>query len=232
MPGVFTADPRIVRDAVLLPRVSFEEMLELAVLGAKVLHYRAAELARRYRVPLQLMSSFEDTPGTVVRSGHDMEFEQINSVTSKTGVVLVRTRTRGDDSAPPGLMREIAARDVQIIDYTRVSGSDGTALTFVVDREDLEALREALATLDSAHTQSEITDGVASVSVVGSGLACSPHTLAEVERVLTDAGIPILHVGTSSLSITCIIPVAARETAVEILHMRFIDKARTPHEPR
>jgi aspartate kinase len=228
VPGVFTADPRIVKNASVLPSVSFDEMLELAVLGAKVLHYRAAELARRYRVPIRLLSSFEDATGTLVSSGNHMEYEQINSVTSKRDIVLVRASTRDDTSGLAKMMRDIAANDIQILDYHRVSRDGETALTVVAEAEDLEELRRGISALPPGDIRIDIQDEVASVSVVGSGLACSARTLTEVERVLADAKIPIHHVGTSSYSITCIIPAAARKEAVGILHMRFVDKA---HEP-
>jgi aspartate kinase len=228
VPGVFTADPRIVKNATVLPAVSFDEMLELAVLGAKVLHYRAAELARRYRVPIRLLSSFKDSAGTLVSSGNHMEYEQINSVTSKRDIVLIRATTNDGMSGLTKMMRDFAASDIQILDYHRVTRDGETALTIVAEEEDLDELRRGISTLPPSDTRIDIQVDVASVSVVGSGLACSARTLTEVERVLADANIPIHHVGTSSHSITCIIPAAARKEAVGILHMRFVDKARQP----
>ncbi|UCH83967.1 MAG: aspartate kinase [Candidatus Latescibacterota bacterium] len=224
VPGVFTADPRIVRDARVLPQVGYDEMLELAVRGAKVLHYRAAELARRYRVPIRLLSSFEDSAGTVVRAGNHVEYEQINSVTSKREVALVRLTSSEDASTISKLIRDIASNDVQMLDYQRMSHAGETAMTFVVEMDDLDGLNRSLSTLSPDAVQIDILEDVASVSIVGSGLACSARMLSEIERVLSDAKIPIHHVGTSPLSITCIVPSAARKEAVDILHMRFVDR--------
>jgi len=121
-------------------------------------------------------------------------------------------------------MREIASQDVQIIDYHRVARNGETMLTLVVESEDLEGLEQSLSILSPNDSELVIQKDVASVSVVGSGLACGTRTLAEVERVLADAQIPVYHVGTSSFSITCVIPASARKEAVQMLHMRFVEE--------
>ncbi|UCG53081.1 MAG: aspartate kinase [Candidatus Latescibacterota bacterium] len=233
VPGVFTADPRIVKNATGLPRINYDEMLELAVLGAKVLHYRAAELARRYRVPLHLLSSFDDSGGTVVRSSGDkVEYEQISSITSKTDVALVRVIAKSHDVGIPQLMRRIVENDIQLTNYHCASGTEETTVTVVVERENLDTLLGIISALPTDGLRTETHDDVASVSIVGSGIACSARTISEVERVLTDAKIPVYDVGTSSLSVTCIVPEPARKHAVEILHMRFIEKGRIRSKQR
>lgn len=226
--GVFTADPRIVKNAKRLPRISYDEMLELAVLGARVLHYRAAELARRYRVPVDLLSSFDDSEGTTVRDGRDMERECITGVTSNKHVALIRLSAAGDIANLADLLRRFVEEDLRIISYQRTSRESENTLTLVVEPEAVARMKEILSDQGAGGIEIESEEGLSSVSVVGSGLSCSARTIARIEGVLANTGIPVSYVGTSTLAVTCLVPESSRENAVGILHSALVetDKSR------
>jgi aspartate kinase len=222
VPGVFTADPRIVADARPLPRITYEEMLELAVLGAKVLHYRAAELARRCRVPLHLLSSFDDSGGTVVREADDVEREEITSVTSQTDLALIRLSSGRDGGILSEFVHRAVESDLRIISYQRASGPDGSSVDLVVERGEADAVKSIAGALQIDDITVDSREDLSSVSIVGIGFTTSSRVVAEVEKALSEAGIPVLFVGTSSLSVTCLVPDSAREAAVEALHNSLI----------
>ena len=226
VPGVFTADPRIVTDARRLPRITYEEMLELAALGAKVLHYRAAELARRCRVPLYLLSSFDDSDGTVVREADDMEREQVTSVTSQKDLALIRLSTGRDGGILSQFVHRTVDTELRIISYQRASGPGWTSVVLVVERDDAPAMRAIAEGLPIDTIAVDTQDDLASVSIVGNGFTTSSRIIADVEKTLLDAGIPVLYVGTSSLSVTCLVPNSSREEAVRVLHTSLIEPGR------
>jgi aspartate kinase len=223
VPGVFTADPRLVRSALHLPRIGYDEMLELAVLGAKVLHFRAAELARRYRVPLYLLSSFDDPRSTVVGDGGDMEHESIISVTSQKDLSLLHVVSEGE-STPDELVRRLTERETRLVSYQWSSDAGRSRLTLIVEMADLPSVRSITEEIGASGVTIGVEDHLASVSVVGSGIGCNTaHAIGRVEQLLGGAGIPIRYVGHSALSITCLVPSAARDRAVGILHSALVD---------
>jgi aspartate kinase len=226
VPGVFTADPRIVKNARLLPRIGYDEMLELAVLGAKVLHYRAAELARRYRVPLHLLSSFDDPGATVVGSGDTVENESITSITSRANVALVSLVSEGGAKTLSDLLNRIVEREVPLVFYQRSSEGARDSLVLVLESDDLPAVRAAIEEIHADQMAVDVSEPLASVSVVGTGFSSSARAIARIEQVLGDARIPVRYVGTSSLSVTCLVTATAREKTVDTLHAALIDTVR------
>lgn len=224
--GVFTADPRIVENARRIPRMSYEEMLELAVLGAKVLHYRAADLARRFTVPLHLLSTFTDGGGTVVGEGTDMEHESITSITSQKNVALVRVVSDRSGSALSDFLRRAIDREVRLASYQRSSDAGRSRLALVVEQDDLPSLREILEEIAAPGVSAGVEEGLSSVSVVGCGLSCGARALARIEQVLDAEGIPVHYVATSSLSITCLVPASFGDKAVSVLHSALIDSEK------
>jgi len=222
VPGVFTADPRIVRGARLLPRVGYDEIVELAALGAKVLHFRAAELARRYCVPLHLLSSFDDPRSTVVGNGGPVEKESITGVTARKDVALIHAKTQG-----PGicgeLMRALANREIQVMSYARSSEDGGSRLSFIVDAADLS---DALLALNDFAKDATWTteERLAQVSMVGTGLSANAtRVIGRVEELLAGSGVSVRQVGTSPLSVSFLVPSAASDRAVMLIHSAFID---------
>ena len=182
--GVYTADPRIVADARLLPKVGYDEMLELASLGALILQPRAVELASKYGVPLHVRSSFSDSPGTIVREVKDME-----KVVSVTGVA-------SDDNCAQivllGVPRHLNALqlvfgmlaedgiNVDMIVKAQ-SGPNTDNLSFTVQRNDLKAALSAIKQLQGADEWKILAnEDVAKVSIVGAGMMTNPGVAAEM----------------------------------------------------
>ena len=227
--GVFSADPRIVSDARLLPAVSFEEMLEMAASGAGVLQLRSVEYARNHGVRIHCRSSFEDRPGTVVVSeGEPMDHAErplITAVTHSTSeamVTLLGVRHR------PGVAASIfealaqAAVDVDMIDQNRPAGDELAEISFTVPREHLQAARAALAPLaGELYAELRAYEEIGKVSIVGAGMRSHPGVAAKVFKVLAEEGLNIDMISTSPIKISCVIPRERVESVVRALHSAF-----------
>jgi aspartate kinase len=216
-PGVFTADPRSVPSAKAIARISYDEMLELAALGARVLHYRAAELARRFQVPLQLLSSFEDSSGTAVGNGEGMEDSRPTSITSIPRAAVVRFET-SDAAALDDLFARLAGLDQPITSYSRESRGNVSTVSLVLNRDDLAALEGSIGSTSKSKITVEVRRDVAAVAVVGSGFACNAGAFLRIERLLSEAGIPVVLSRTSSLAVTCVVAESDCKRAVDALH--------------
>jgi len=214
-PGIFSADPRIVPGARRIPALTYDEVLELAALGAKVLHYRAADLARRYRVPLVLRSSFSEGPGTEVVEGSAMESPYFRSVTGRENCHLLRIACPSERAVE--LAEAASSADVKLTLYQSSQQHAEAVVTVVVEDNGLARFREVLSTLgDCVRVDGEIE--ASTVSVVGGGFACRPHGVALVTKCLAREGIPLLALTSSALSITCVVPRERWKEALETLH--------------
>jgi aspartate kinase len=220
--GVYTADPRIVPGARKLPGLSYDEMLELASLGAKVLHNRSVEIARRFRVPVHVRSSFNDNEGSRIRKGDSMEQVVIRGLAHDPDiakVALVGVPDRPGVAAE--IFRALGGHGVNVKMIVQASGSDSkNDVTFAVGSHDVrtalpvvEELRQRLGARAFVYDPD-----VAILSVVGEGLATSPGTAGEVFAALAQAGVNIEIISTSSITITCIVRKADVERAVRSLH--------------
>ncbi|MFQ5511300.1 MAG: aspartate kinase [Candidatus Krumholzibacteriia bacterium] len=217
--GVFTADPRIVPSARPIPQLGYDAMLELAMLGARVLHYRAADIARRYRVPLRLSSSFEDSEGTCVPEDASMESAKATSVTCNRHVRWVHLG--GEEATLADFSQRIGATDIQIMAYDKARPGGRTELTLIVDERDADMLAAAIEAVPGL--SAETRDDLATVSVVGDGFAGSAATVARFERVLSDAGIAVTVVKSAARSVTAAVPAGDCRRAVEALHAAFVE---------
>jgi aspartate kinase len=227
VPGVFSADPRIVPDARKLASVSFEEMLEMAASGAGVLQLRSVEYARNYGVRIHCRSSFEDRPGTVVVSeGENMEQALITAVTHSTSdsmVTLIGVRH------VPGVAARIfealaqANVNVDMIDQNVPTSAGGMAeISFTVPHEDLRLATGALQPLtDDIFASMSTRREMGKVSIVGAGMRSHPGVAAKVFRVLNDESINIEMISTSPIKISCVIARDRVEQAVQALHSAF-----------
>jgi len=224
--GVFTADPRIVPDARQLARISHDEMLELASLGAVVLHPRAVELAKLYTVPLVVRSSFNDRPGTLITEVSELEQAAVvsgiahDSNVARIGLFDVYDR--------PGIASKIfrALADEKINVDMIIQGAmrDGkNDIAFTVSRTDLpRALKAIEAILPEVGAKGYTYDeGLAKVSIVGAGMVSFPGVAAAMFEALADGGINIEMISTSEIKVSCVIPVQDAERAVRLLHARF-----------
>jgi len=226
--GVFSADPRIVPDARKLPILSFEEMLEMASSGAKVLQLRSVEYARNHRVRIHCRSSFEDGPGTfVVGEQETMEHPLITAVTHSTDEARV---TLQDVPDHPGVAARIFAAlaeancNVDMIIQNEPIEREGRAeVSFTVPREDLRPAREALEAvvaelgIGSVDTEPEM----GKVSIVGAGMKSHPGVAAKVFATLAEEGINIEMISTSPIKISCVIRDDRVPDAVRALHAAF-----------
>jgi len=220
--GVYTADPRLVPDARKLPELSYDEMLELASLGAKVLHNRSVEIARRFQVPVHVRSSFHESEGSRIRKGDSMEQVVIRGIAHDPDVAKIALLGVPDrPGVASEIFREVGGQGVNVRMIVQAGGSSGkNDVTFAVGSHDVrqvlpivESVRERLGARAFVYDPD-----VAILSVVGEGLATSPGTAGEVFAALAQAGVNIEIISTSSITITCIVRKADLENAVRSLH--------------
>jgi aspartate kinase len=237
--GVFTADPRLVPDARKLPQVSFEEMLEMAASGAKVLQLRSVEYARTHGVRMHCRSSFEDAPGTVVLGEEEtMEHALITAVTHSTEearITLLGVPDRpGAAAAIFGALADANCNVDTIIQNEPLGEGRAAEVSFTVSYEDLPAAERALAPLREALGLDDIdTDQeIGKVSIVGAGMRSHPGVAAKVFQVLADEGINIEMISTSPIKISCVIKADKVEQAVQALHGAFELAASEVHQER
>ena len=225
--GVYSADPRICPHAHKLGRIAYDEMLELASLGAKVLQIRSVEFAKRYAVPVHVRSSFADGDGTwVVQEDEGMEDVVVSGVTSdldQAKITLQRVPDR------PGLAAKLfspIARDNIVVDMILQNASAGekTDVTFTVPRGDLpralERVRSAAGTVGAGAVVHDAE--VAKVSIVGLGMRSHAGVAARMFEVLAAEGINIQMISTSEIKISIVIDAKYAELAVRVLHDAFI----------
>lgn len=224
--GVYTADPRIVTDARLLRKVSYEEMLEMAASGARVLSSRSVEYARNYGVKVRVASSFSEDPGTLITEADEaMERAIISGVTHDTSEAKVVVHGVPDrPGVAARLFREVAERGVNVdLIVQNVSAAGVTDISFTVPRDDIERSREILAPIaaEIAAKGVEFDASIARVSLVGAGMKSHPGVAAEMFGALSDAGVNIEMISTSTIRISCIIREADVERAVKAVHSAF-----------
>ncbi|MCU1461622.1 MAG: aspartate kinase [Acidimicrobiales bacterium] len=224
--GVYTADPRVVPAARKLHAVSYEEMLEMAATGGRVLALRSVEFARNHGVALHVRSSFTWEPGTwVTEEEATMEQAIISAVTHDTSEAKV-TITRVPDK--PGiaarLFRALADANVNVdMIVQNVSTGGTTDISFTVPKSDLPAsqgVTEALAHEIGAEAVTH-DDGIARLSLVGAGMKSHPGVAARMFEVLADEGLNIEMISTSSIRISCVVRADQVERGVQALHATF-----------
>jgi aspartate kinase len=226
--GVYSADPRIVPDARKLPVVSFEEMLEMASSGAKVLQLRSVEYARNHGVRIHCRSSFEDAPGTVVVSEQDtMEQPLITAVTHSTEEARLTLLGVPDEPGLAGrIFTTLAEANVNvdmIIQNEPVSEGAAADMSFTVPRSDLPVASATLeGIIERLGIQRLVTDErMGKVSIVGAGMKSHPGVAAKVFATLGDEGINIEMIATSPIKISCVIEGERVPEAVRALHSAF-----------
>ena len=224
--GVYTADPNIVPDARKLPRIAYDEMLEMASLGAKVLQARSVEFAKKYGVPVHVRSTFKPVPGTLVtREERDMEEVVVTGVThdrSQAKISILRVPDR------PGIAAQvfgaIAETNIVVDMIVQNISRDGyTDMSFTLPRSDYGRAVGALQDIGrKVGAQGVVHDErVAKVSIVGAGIQNAPGYAARMFSALADAGVNIEMITTSEIRITTMIAEDALETALRALHAAF-----------
>jgi aspartate kinase len=224
--GVFTADPRIVKDANKLHAVSYEEMLELSASGAKVLMLRSVEYARNHKVLIHVRSSFTDDEGTWVREEDErMEQAIISGIahdTSEAKVTIVGVPDKPGIAAR--VFRALADESVNVdMIVQNVSSQGHTDISFTVPKEDLHRAERLLDSIGrEVGAVGVVTDSdVAKVSLVGAGMKTHPGIAADMFEALADAKINIEIISTSSIRISCVVRAASVDQAVKAIHDKF-----------
>ncbi len=229
--GVYTTDPRLCAKARKFERISFEEMMELASLGAKVLQIRSVELAAKYKVPLHVCSSFDLVPGTrVVAEGGSMEHVVVSGIAADAGDAKITIMNLPDR---PGLAYEIfgpLAESAVVVDViVQNTSSEGKcSVSFTVPKVELQ---KAIDTVEARFRRTfpamniATENDIAKVSIVGVGMRHHPGVAAKMFKVLAEAGINIRLITTSEIKISVLIDQAKMKDAVQKLHTAFdLDK--------
>jgi aspartate kinase len=225
--GVYSADPRIVSNARKLPVLSFEEMLEMASSGAKVLQLRAVEYARNHGVRIHCRSSFDDSPGTVVVSEKEtLEQPLISAVTHSTEearVTLLGVPDRpGVAGRIFGALAEANVNVDMIVQNEPLSEGAQADISFTVPQSDVTAARGTLEPMVGELMSKLVTDAeMGTVAIVGAGMKSHPGVAAKVFHTLGEQGINIEMISTSPIKISCVIEGAQVPRAVQALHAAF-----------
>ncbi len=225
--GVYTTDPRVVDGARRLDRITFEEMLEMASMGSKVLQIRAVEFAGKYNVPLRVLHSFQDGPGTLIT----LEETDVMETPTIAGIAFNRDEAKLTVLGVPDhpgvayqLLGPIGEANIEVDVIVQNVGADGsTDFTFTVSRNDLprakEVLEQVVAEMDGAEVHGDAK--VAKVSVVGVGMRSHAGVASQMFRALADMNINIQMITTSEIKISVIIEEKFLELAVRALHSSF-----------
>lgn len=223
--GVYTADPRVVPDAVKLDEISYDEMLELASLGAKVLHSRSVEVAKKYNVKLVVRSSMSEAEGTEVKEDVKMERMLVSGVAADKKVSRISIMGINDE---PGKAFEIfslmAKEKVSVDIILQSTGQDGKQnISFTIGEDDLDIALKALEKNKERLTAKEILhdENTAKLSIVGAGMATNPGVAAMFFEAMYDAGVNIQMISTSEIKITVLIAKDDVDAAMVAVHDKF-----------
>ena len=223
--GVFTADPRKIKDARKLDVISYDEMLELATLGAQVLNNRSVEMAKKYGVELEVLSSLTRKPGTIVREANKMEEMLISGIAKDNEVARVSIIGVPDR---PGLafkiFTKLAAKEINVDIILQSIGRNNTKdISFTIPESQLDETMEILRTyVETIGAADAVYDGnVSKVSVVGAGMETHPGVAAQMFEALFDANSNIQMISTSEIKISVLIARDDADQAVTAIHKKF-----------
>lgn len=225
MEGVYTADPRIVPNARKLAEVSYDEMLEFASLGAKVLHNRSVEMAKKYQVQLVVLSSMTRASGTVVKEGEKMEKMLVSGVAADKNTARISVIGVKDEPGIAFRLFNLLAKNGINVDIIiqSVGRSNTKDISFTVAKTDLQ---DAMAILNENRevltAQSvECNENVAKISIIGAGMTSNPGVAAKMFEALYSAQINIRMIATSEIRITVLIDEQEANRAMRVVHDAF-----------
>jgi len=225
--GVYTADPRKVSTAKKMDAITYGEMLELATLGAQVLNNRSVEMAKKYNVELEVLSSLENKPGTIVKENVKMEKTLIRGVAKDCNVATVSIVGLKDT---PGvafkIFNKLAQQKINVDIILQSVGRENTKdITFSVPKGDAKTAMESLSALKESLNYKELTvdETIAKISVVGAGMESHPGVASKMFEALYDAGINIRMISTSEIKISVLIDAEYADKAVKVVHDAFIN---------
>ena len=224
--GVYTTDPNICPDARKLSRISYDEMMEIASLGAKVLQIRSVEFAKKYNVPIHVRSSFNDRSGTwVVKEDEKMEKVLVSGVTlNKNEARVTITGVPDKPGIASKIFTPISDAGIVVDMIIQNSSADGVAdMTFTVPKADIKkALRLVKKTAESLQAREVLAEeNIAKVSIVGAGMVSHSGVASKMFTALARENINILMVSTSEIKISCVVEAKYGELAARVLHQAF-----------
>ena len=227
--GVYTADPRLVPSAHKLDEITYDEMLELATLGAQVLHNRSVEMAKRYGVKLEVLSSFSGRPGTKVKEVvKTMEKSHISGVAKDKNVARLALVGLEDTPGIAFKIFSLLARNNVNVDIIlqSIGRSDTKDISFTVAKGDMELAQKLLEdNRDSIQFDHiDVSDNIAKVSIVGAGMINNPGVAATMFEALFNAGININMISTSEIKVSVLVHISEADRAVQVIHNRFYDE--------
>ena len=223
--GVYTADPRKIKNAKKLKEISYDEMLELATLGAQVLHNRSVEMAKKYNIELEVLSSLTCAPGTIVKEAVNVEEMLISGVAKDTDVARISVMGVPDR---PGLafkmFSKLSAKDINVDVILQSIGRDDTKdISFTVSKqkggEAVEILSEYIKAIGAKNVLYD--DKVAKISIVGAGMESHAGVASKMFEALYDAQINIQMISTSEIKVSVLIDINDADRAVSAIHARF-----------
>ncbi len=224
--GVYTADPRKVKGAVKMDEVQYDEMLEMATLGAQVLNNRSVEMAKKYNVELEVLSSLERKPGTIIKEHTKMEKTLIRGVAKDTSVTTISLVGLKDK---PGvafkLFNKLAQYKVNVDIILQSVGRDGTKdITFTVSHEQCDDAIKAIDAMKDVFECKEVktNNSMSKVSIVGAGMETNPGVASKMFEALYDKDINIHMISTSETKISVLIDTELADKAVQAVHDAFI----------
>ena len=229
--GVYTTDPNMVPQARKLAKISYDEMLELASLGAKVLQTRSVEFAKKYNVPVRVLSSFNDNPGTLVtKEDSDMEKVVVSGVAYDKNQVKVTVQGVPDKPGVAAKIFNAISENNIVVDMIIQNIGEGglTDMSFTVPKTDsrkiMELMKKVVAEIGAKNVN--VKDDIAKISIVGVGMRSHSGVAAKMFSAMAKEGINIMMISTSEIKISCVIDAKYTELAVRVLHDTFeMDKA-------
>lgn len=226
--GIYTADPRVVKNAKKLDKISYDEMLELASLGAKVLQSRSVELGMNHNVDIMVLSSLEDKPGTLVTK-EDAEMEQVvvtGAVADKNQAKITITEVPDKPGIASDIFNKIAEQNINVdVIVQNVSKEGNTDLSFTVQKTDIIKAKETCNEIASAIGAKEVLadEDIAKVSIVGVGMRSHAGVAAKMFTLLAANSINIDMITTSEIKVSCVVKEKYSELAVQVLHEAFVE---------
>jgi len=228
--GVCTADPRIVPNASLLKTISYDEMLELAGMGAGVLHSRAVELAKKHNVPLRVRSSFNEKPGTLVCEEDPNEQQPMarGATFNKEEARVTISEVPDKPGMAATILKHIAERNINIDMIIQNPGHSGLAdLTFTVPKSDLHETMEVCKEVSGEIGAKDVTssEDIAKLSVIGSGMRAHSGVASRMFSALAEENVNIQNISTSEIKISCIVAEEDCDRSLRAVHGAFeLDK--------
>ncbi len=225
--GVYTADPRKIKNAQKLQYISYDEMLELATLGAQVLNNRSVEMAKKYNIELEVLSSLTRAPGTIVKEAAKMEKMLISGVAKDTNVARISVVGVPD---VPGfafkMFSKLSAKGINVDIILQSIGRDGTKdISFTVAKDNMKdavaAMEDYIAVVGGKSVSAD--DKVAKISIVGAGMESHAGVATKMFEALYDAQINIRMISTSEIKVSVLIDEKDADAAVAAIHSKFFD---------